>query len=204
MIGKPVHVGIGSILDAPQRPLIRYSPSSSVQGESIYGKNVWIGAYCVIGTNVVFKDGVVLSDGSFVENNVVLGNDTLLTYRCLVCSNSVIGANCVIGGFVGENTRIGNSCRVFGYILHHHIDPTKDWDAPSSQEEGAILSDNVFIGFGVKITRPITISHNVYVCPNAIVSVDVPPFHVVKGVNELVPFELWPGELSRSKFFSKE
>lgn len=203
MSGKPEHIGVGAVLDTPRRPLIRYPHSNLRKDESTFGVRVWIGAYCVVGTSVVFGDGVILSDGSFVESNVVLGNDTLLTYRCLVCADSVIGENCVIGGFIGENTHIGNSCRIFGDILHHHIDPTKDWDAPTSMEKGAIISDSVFIGFGAKITRPITINSNVYICPNAIVSVDVPPFHVVKGVNELVPVELWPGELSHSTFFNK-
>ena len=201
---KPIHIGFGSILDAPQRPLIRYSIENDDKNESIYGENVWIGAQCIVGTNVILGDNVVLSDGSYVENDVKIGNETLLNYRCIVGSNVTIGNNCVIGGFVGENTIVGDSCRVFGDILHHHTDPTKDWDAPSSMEKGAVLSDNVFIGFGAKVTRPITIGNNVYVCPNAIVSIDVPPFHIVKGINGLVAPELWPGELSHSNFFKKD
>lgn len=204
MNNKPIFIGIGSVIDSTPRTLVRYPRGENKNSASKFGKNVWIGAHCIVGRNVSFEDGVILSDGTYVENNVVLGKDTLLTYRCLVCSDSVIGDNCVIGGFIGENSQIGSSSRVFGSILHHHLDPTKDWDAPSSMEEGATLKENVFIGFGARITKPITISNNVYVCPNSIVSVDVPPYHVVKGVNEIIPSDEWIGKLSKSNFFRLE
>ncbi len=204
MIGKPIYIGEGSILDAPRRPLIDYEYSKTITKESVFGENVWIGSNCVVGKSVVFKDGVILSDGSYVEDNVTIGKNTLLNYRCMVCANSIIKENCVIGGFIGENTKIGEFCQVFGDIIHRHLDPKKDWDAPSSLEEGAILLKNVFIGFGAKVTRPVTINSNVYICPNTIVSVDVPPFHVVKGVNELVPSDKWKGELAFSEFFQKD
>lgn len=197
---KPTHIGEGSIIDATPRPLLGY-PREATERSSTFGKNVWVGAHCIIARGVNFGSNVVVSDGSHIEERVTVGNDSLLTYRCLIGSDSIIGKKCVIGGFIGENTTIGDGCRIFGSILHHHVDPTKDWDAPSAMEKGPTLAPLVFVGFGARITKPVQIDNNVYICPNAIVSVDVPPFHVVRGVNELIPAEDWEGELTHSPFF---
>lgn len=200
MSSKSIHIGEGSIIEAPTRPLLGYQRSVNKQ-TSVFGENVWIGAHCIIGKGVRFGNNVIISDGSHVEERVKIGNGTLLTYRCLIGSDSSIGEKCVIGGFVGENTTIGNGCRIFGSVLHHHVDPTKEWDAPSSMEEGATLASMVFMGFGARITKPVEISNNVYIFPNSIVSVNVPPFHIVRGINDVIPAKNLKGELSRSPFF---
>lgn len=198
---SPDYLGGGSIINAPARPLMGYLSNNKKVEDSNFGKNVWIGANCVVGKNVTFQDNVTLSDGSNVEDNVFIGKNTLLVYKCLVCANVVIKEKCIIGGFIGENSKIGHNCRIFGDIVHNHIDPTKDWDAPESLEEGATISNNVFIGFGAKITKPINIQNNVYICPNSVVSTDVPAFHIVKGINEIIHYSEWKGELRVSNFF---
>lgn len=198
------HIGEGTIIGAEQRPLLidRNFQNYTIEDNSSFGENVWIGSLCVVGKKVKFKDNVILSDGSFVEDNVNIGNNTILVYKCLVCANVTIGDNCIIGGFIGESTSIGNNCRIFGDIVHKHTDPSKDWDAPTSMEQGAIIQDNVFIGFGAKITKPVTIGHNVYILPNTIVSQEIPPYNIVKGINEIIHYKDWKGELSVSDFFT--
>jgi acetyltransferase-like isoleucine patch superfamily enzyme len=197
------HIGQGTVIGAEQRPLlIDGFQDNIIEDNSKFGENVWIGSLCVVGKGVIFNDNVILSDGSFVEDNVSIGSNTILVYKCLVCADAAIGNNCVIGGFIGENTTIGNNCRIFGDIVHKHIDPSKDWDAPTSMEKGAVIQNNVFIGFGAKITKPVTINHHAYVLPNTIVSCDVPPFHIVKGVNEIIYYKKWKGDLAVSDFFT--
>jgi UDP-3-O-[3-hydroxymyristoyl] glucosamine N-acyltransferase len=200
------HIGQGTIIGAEPRPLLIDGSfqDNIIKDNSIFGNDVWIGSLCVVGKNVVFKDNVILSDGSFVEDNVNIGNSTILVYKCLVCADVNIGDNCIIGGFIGESTSIGNNCRIFGEIVHKHTDPSKDWDAPTSMEQGAVIQDNVFIGFGAKITKPVTIGHNVYILPNTIVSEEVPPYHIVKGVNEIIYYKKWKGELAVSDFFKNK
>jgi UDP-3-O-[3-hydroxymyristoyl] glucosamine N-acyltransferase len=199
----PSYLGDGSIINSVSRPLMKYKHEVDAKLSS-FGQNVWIGAKCVVARNVKLHDNVILSDGTFVEEDVVVGEGTLLTYRCLVCAGVIIGKNCVIGGFIGESTIIGDNCRIFGDVVHGHLDPTKDWDAPTSMEPGANIQSNVFIGFGAKITKPITISNNVYILPNSIVSINVPSFHIVKGINEIIHYQSWKGALAKSAFFDKQ
>jgi UDP-3-O-[3-hydroxymyristoyl] glucosamine N-acyltransferase len=196
-----IHIGKNTLIDVENRPLLGYKRDKAVTKRLQYGNNVWIGSSCVIGRNVLLGNNVIISDGTYIENDVKIDEDSLLVYKCLVCADTTIGKNCVIGGFIGENTKIGNYCRIFGEIVHTHLDPSKDWDAPTSLEDGPVIHDNVFIGFGAKITKSITIGNNVYILPNSIVSKDVLPFHIVKNINEMIYFKDWKGDLSGSDFF---
>jgi len=198
-----MHIGKGSVVGVEQRPLIVPSQNNITEDNSKFGEKIWIGSLCVVGKNVEFKDNVILSDGSFVEEGVKIGKNTILVYKCLVCADVIIGDNCIIGGFIGENTEIGNNCRIFGDIVHEHIDPSKNWDAPTSMEKGAVIKNNVFIGFGAKITKPIIIDHHVYILPNTIVSINVPSYHIVRGINKIIHYKKWKGDLADSDFFTK-
>jgi len=198
-----MHVGKYTIIGSKPRPLLGRDADFSSE-DNLNGENIWIGSFCNIGMNVSIGAGTIISDGTFIEESVKIGSESLTAYRCTICSNVTIGNNCVIGGFIGENTKIGNRCRIFGDIVHEHLEPLKDWDAETSQEKGPTIHDNVFIGFGAIITKPVEIYNNSYILPNSIVSEDVPPFHIVKNKNEMIHFTKWKGNLSKSDFFKQE
>ncbi len=61
--------------------------------------------------------------------------------------------------------------------------------------------DNAVIGFDALVIGPVKIGSNSYVCAGAIVSKNVPPNSVVYGVNKIVSYKSWNGNLSKSKFF---
>ncbi|MCL1814846.1 MAG: hypothetical protein FWG27_03365 [Treponema sp.] len=199
-----IHIGKNTVINAKPRPLSGYIREKETAGRLKYGKNVWIGSGCVISTCITLGNNVIISDGTYIEDNVTIDSDSILVYKCLVCADTKIGKNCVIGGFIGENTIIKNNCRIFGEIVHKHLDPSKNWDAPDSAEKGPVIFDNVFIGFGAKITKPVEIGSNSYILPNSIVSKDIPPFHIARGINEIFYYKEWKGGLSKSNFFNKE
>ena len=172
--------------------------------DTVLPDEIYIGAFVLIGKGVELDNRVVIDSHCVVESEVKVGENSLITYKATIGGDTVIGKDCIIGGFIGENTSIGNNCRIFGDIIHKHTDPSKDWDASTSGEKGATIQDNVFIGFGAKITKPVTIEHNVYILPNTIVSRDIPPYHIAKGINEFVHYKDWKGELAVSDFFKNK
>lgn len=201
MKDNPKFLGHGSLINVPTRKLIGNIPCQEKK-DSIFHNDVWVGNYCSIGQGVVIEQGVIIDHNCTVESSVHIGRNTLLTYRSIVGSETDIGDDCVIGGFIGERSKIGNQCQIFGDIVHEHLNPLKGWDAEDSMEDGAQISGMVFMGFGSKITKPIVVGSNVYICPNAVVTKDVPPFHIVYGVNEMIFYKNWKGKLKNSPFFS--
>lgn len=201
MSKQPLHVGKHSTLDAPPRPLIGFDRSTRDSRESRFGDDVWIGSHCILSAGITLGDGVIVCDGSLIECGVSIGARTLVTYRAQICEEASIAENCVIGGYIGERTVVKEHSRVFGKIVHHHIDPTLAWDAPSSMEPGAIIHEQVMIGFGALITNAVSIGPRAYVCAGATVSRDVPPLHIAYGTNQICSASEWRGPLRESPLF---
>lgn len=61
----------------------------------------------------------------------------------------------------------------------------------------------MFIGFDAIVVGEITIGGSAYICAGSIVTRDVPPQHVVYGVNKVIPYSEWPGDLRHSPFFQQ-
>lgn len=164
-------------------------------------QKTYIGCYTTIGTGSIIGPNTIIDDYCIIESRVVLGNHNLVTYRAQICSDVTIGDNCVIGGFIGERTRIGNNCRVFGKIIHSQNNPVGGWDDDEEMEKSAVIKDFAFVGFGAIIVGNISIGERAYVCAGAIVTKDVPKWNIVKGVNQIIPYKEWPGILGESVFF---
>jgi acetyltransferase-like isoleucine patch superfamily enzyme len=160
-----------------------------------FGKNVWIGAYTVVGNSVQLGSGVVIDHYCVVEPGSILGDNTLLIYRAVVGCGAQIGKNCVIGGFISENCLIENDCRIFGKIVHRHINTKEPWDEHEVPEPSATICNGAFIGFEAMIIGGVTIGANSYVAAGAIVTRDVPPRYVAINRNEFIPISKWKGPL---------
>ncbi len=182
------------------RPLIGVAPDD-VDGPTIVGPQAYVGHYSVVGVGSQLSASVVLDDFTVVECEVVIGERTLVIYRAQICNNARIGRDCVIGGFIAERVVVGDRSRVFGKIVHSQYNPGLPWDAPEAEEPSAVLAEDVFVGFDAIVAGPITIEAGAYVCAGAIVTRDVPPGHVVSGVNRLAPYSEWRGRLRDSPFF---
>lgn len=200
MIAASAYVGRTSVIGAAYRPLL--SGAMDEAGEVTVGENAWIGEFCVVGGGVVIGNSTILDHYSHVEQGARIGDRVLLIYRAHVCAEVIVGTDSVIGGFIGERTTVGKDCRIFGSVVHQHLEPSSPWDADSSMENGAVIEDNVFIGFGAKVTSSVRIGSRAYICAGAVVSRDVPPRHVAHGVNKFVDYREWQGPLSRSSFFA--
>ena len=194
----------GAVLGKNYRPLIGFSSvPESTSEETVIGPKVYVGYYTVIGAGSVVEEGSIVDDFSIVECDVVIGQRTLVTYRAQICNDAQIGRNCVIGALIGERVKVGMGCRIFGEIIHAQHNPQIEWDAPEAQEGAAVIGDNAFVGFRAVVVGAVRLGAGAYVCAGAIVTRDVPPGHIVSGVNKIVSPKEWRGVLGGSGFFGR-
>ena len=184
-----------AVLDQPYRKFQGgKAPYGIEYRNSSFGRNIGIGPGVVLGKGVVLGDGVVIDSHCIVEPNATIGHNTLLIYRAVVGGEAIIGPDCVIGGFVAEGCLVGPRCRVFGHLIHRHLDTTQPWDE-HEPEESAIVEEGSFIGFGAMIIGGVRIGQRAYVTAGALISRDVPAGFVAWGQNRIMPGNRWPGKL---------
>ena len=166
-----------------------------------------IGDECIIGSHVIINRGTIIDNRTKIEDfckigeNVKVGKNCYILYGAKIYDDVEIGDNSIIGGFVCERAKIGNYVRMFGELLHVHRNPHLGWD--DVIEESPIIENNVFIGFGSKIIGGIKIGRYSYIAAGAIVTKDVPPKSIAAGINKIVPYNEWDGELKNSQFFCR-
>ncbi len=205
-IAKNVRIGNYTVIGKPPRP--RYNESKKRIENSIKVKEpTLIGEGCFIDTHVIIEASVSLEANCIVESKAVIERGTIIKESTLIVHASHIGGfskiaeNCIIGGFLAERSVIGANCRIFGMLLHKHQNAVTPWD--DTIEDSPVLDERVVVGMGAKIVGGVKIGNNVYVGVNSIVTKSIPPFHVVVGVNKIIPFEDWPGDLSNSDFWNE-
>lgn len=191
---------IGAVIGKPFR---KYLDGTKEQLEkTIVAKGVYIGYYTIIGNGSIISSNAIIDDYCLIESRVKIGESSLITYKSQICNDAVIGNGCVIGGLIGERTRVGNNCRIFGKIVHSQHNPCLGWDDDNSMEDSSIIEDYSFIGFNSTIVGGIRIGRKTYICSGAIVTKDVPDSHVVSGINKIEHFSKWKGRLKTSNFFT--
>lgn len=166
--------------------------------------NTYIGCYSIVGNGSKINENVVIDDYCLIESRVKIGRSSLVTNRAQICNDATIGSGCVIGGFIGERTIIGDNCRIFGKIVHSHNNPCLGWDDDEAMENAPTIGDYVFVGFNALIIGGITIGEKSYICAGAIVTKDIPSFHIAFGKNNFTHFSNWSGELKKSKYFCED
>lgn len=133
-----------------------------IMGENVqFGKNVVIWNYVVIGDNTKIGDNTRI--GSFCD----IGKDVTIGANCTIEAHVTISNGCIVDNnvFIGPNTSVLNDKF-----------PKSRCITPSTIKENAI------IGGCVTILPNITIGENSVVAAGSVVTKDVPPRIVVKGV----------------------
>jgi len=196
-IGDRTSIGEFSIIGKPYR---------LVNGNSFKSENITqIGKNCQIGCFVIIGDGTQIGDDSNIEDfikteqDVRIGRGCQLIYRTQICNEAIIGDNCIIAGFICERSKIGQNSRIFGKLIHSQHNPSTGWD--DTIEPSPIIKQNAFIGFDAKIIGDVEIGEHAYVCAGAVVTKNVPPYHIACNVNQIIPYSNWKGCLLDSKFF---
>jgi UDP-2-acetamido-3-amino-2,3-dideoxy-glucuronate N-acetyltransferase len=188
-----------AVVGAAFRRLIGSGPAEPDDPASVtIGAGSYVGHYTIIGKGCSLDTDCIVDDFCYVQSGVTIGSHSLVTHRAQVCSGVVIGSGCVIGGFIGDNVVIGNRVRSFGKIIHRQSNPAAPWDADESREVAAALEDSCFVAFDALVIGSVRIGVGSYVTANAVVTRDVPAYHVAVGVNNVIPLEQWQGTLARA------
>lgn len=149
---------------------------------------------CIRAGTIIYAD-VVAGDDFQTGHHVVIREKTVFGNHIVVGTHTVIDGHVTIGDFVKIETncyipthvRIGS--RVFvgpGVVLTNDRYPQKMRDA--YKPEGPIIEDGVTLGGGSVVVPGITVGRGSFVAAGAVVTKDIPPMSLVKGV----PGEIFP------------
>jgi len=162
----------------PSTPLPKGVHHTAVIGQDVeIGKNVSIGAYCVISDGVKIKDNVTIYPATFIGTDVVIGENAVVYPQVVIYDQVKIGKDVIIhsGAIIGSDG--------FGYVKN------KDKHYKIPQKGKVIIEDEVEIGAGVTIDRAtlgatiigqgtkidnlVHIGHNVVIGKNCIIVAQV-------------------------------
>ncbi|MEM2523133.1 MAG: DapH/DapD/GlmU-related protein [Candidatus Bathyarchaeia archaeon] len=133
----------------------------------IVGKNVQFGRDVTIWNYVVIGDDTRIGDGTRIGSFCDIGRNVVIGKNCIIQAHVTISNECQIGDnvFIGPNTSLLNDKFPHSKCL-----------TPS------VIKNNVVIGGCVTVLPNVTVHENAVVAAGSVVTKDVPPNTVVKGV----------------------
>lgn len=148
---------------------------SFIAENSVYGQNVYIGAFTYIGEHVTLGDNVKIFPGSYIGDNVTIGENTLVFAGAKIYSDCVVGNNCVINsccvigadgfGFApNENGEYSKVPQTGNVVIEDFVDI-----GASTTIDRATLGSTI-IRKGVKLDNQIQIAHNVEIGKNTVIA----------------------------------
>lgn len=156
------------------------------------GTRVFIGDNCTIYEGAEVGDDCVLEDQSRIGFDTKIGPRGRVMYAAYICDRVQIGEDCRIAGFVCDAAIIEDGCTVMGQLSHKYTASDMQWgavDEPSPRiEKGSI------IGLGAQIVGGIVVGAGSFVAAGSVLTKSIPPNSVVKGINEIIKSDDWPGE----------
>ncbi len=148
---------------------------SYIGKDSVYGENIYRGAFSYIGDHVKIGKGVKIYPQVYIGDNVTIGNETIIRAGVKIYEDTIIGSNCLLhsGCVIGSDG--------FGFA------PQKDGTYKKIPQVGnVIIEDNVEIGSntvidcatmgstiihkGVKLDNLIQVAHNVEIGENTVIA----------------------------------
>jgi acetyltransferase-like isoleucine patch superfamily enzyme len=173
---------IGAKSDIDIDVMLSYPPDGDGQPTQI-GSHARLRARSIIYRDVVVGRHFCTGHGVLVREHTTIGDYVLLGTNTVLDGHITIGDFVKIetGCYIPATTSIGN--RVF---FGPHVTLTND-RLPLRQRdqyvaEGPIIEDNVTLGAGVVVCPGVRVGAGSFVAAGAVVTADVPPGSLVKGV----------------------
>lgn len=155
----------------------------------------------VIGRNVQFGEDVVVWNYVVIGDNTRIGDGTRIGSFCDIGKNVAIGKNCIIQAHV----TISNECRLGDNVFIGPNSSLLNDRFPHSRcLTPSIIKDNVIIGGCVTILPNVTVHENSVIAAGSVVTKDVPPETVVKGVPARPMMTRQEYEAKRKKFIESK
>ncbi|XCI75399.1 MAG: UDP-3-O-(3-hydroxymyristoyl)glucosamine N-acyltransferase [Flavobacteriales bacterium] len=139
------------------------------------GKNVYIGAFCYVGENVILGDNVKIYPNTFIDDDVQIGSHTIIYSGAHLYAATHIGKHCIIhsGSVIGSDG--------FGFTpdtqhTYHKIPQLGKVVVEDFVEIGACCTidratlDATIICSGVKLDNQIQVAHNVEIGANTVIA----------------------------------
>jgi UDP-N-acetylglucosamine acyltransferase len=116
--------------------------NSIISEKAIIGKNVEIGAFCII------EDDVIIGDNTIIKNYVELRKNTKIGNNSFIDSRVISSGNCEIGNYVtirydsiiARGVKIGDYTYISPKMMTNNLNTTKE------QIGGAEIGAHVFVG----------------------------------------------------------
>jgi acetyltransferase-like isoleucine patch superfamily enzyme len=150
---------------------------TTVAGPGTIRRGTTIYADVQIGPNFQSGHNVMIRERTSIGKYVVVGTNTVIDGDVNIGDYVKIETNC----YIPTHVEIGN--RVFigpGVTLTNDRYPLKMRE--EYVPEGPVIEDGVTIGGGVTICPGVVIGKGSFIAAGAVVTKDVPPFHLVIGV----------------------
>mgnify|MGYP006088714213 CR=1 FL=1 len=150
--------------------------------DTLFGKNITIEPYVVIGPNVKVGDSVVIKSFSYIEGTLIEKNSSIGPYARLR-TGTVLRSGSKIGNFVEtKKSKIGSNTKVnhLAYIGDTEIGKNTNIGAGTitcnydgANKNKTIISENVFIGSNSSLVAPLKIGKNTVVGAGSVITRNV-------------------------------
>jgi UDP-2-acetamido-3-amino-2,3-dideoxy-glucuronate N-acetyltransferase len=156
-----------------------------------------LGQGVIIGKNVHFGENVTIWNYVVIGDNTSIGEGTLMGSFCDIGKEVIIGRNCNIQA----HATISNGCKIGDNVfMAPNTSLLNDRYPKSILLTPPIVENDVVIGGGVTILPGVVIGKKAVVAGGSVVSKDVPPSTVVKGVPAKVAMTLDEYEAKRKNY----
>jgi len=164
------------------------------KGKVVFGKNVYIGPYCligypeevskkppkavtIIGDNVQIHSHSVISQNTILGNNINCGNytfigensiiedDVEIMYGAKIFSRVKVGKGAWVGGFVCNDAVIESNCVVMGKLIHTFTNAVIGVGEPAP-----VIRKGAFIGMNAVVIGGIEVGENAYIAAGAVLT----------------------------------
>jgi len=148
---------------------------TQIDDSAILGDNVYVGAFCYIGSNARIGNNVKIYPGSFIGDNTAVGDNSIIYQgtkiydACIVGNDCVIHAGVVIGGdgfgfAPNSENNYQKVAQIGNVIIEDHVEI-----GANTTIDRATLGSTI-IRKGVKLDNLIQIAHNVEIGENTVIA----------------------------------
>ncbi len=156
-----------AVLHPHPRPPAGIHPTAQVAASARLGRDVHLGAYCVVGEDTTVGDGAVVMPGCVLGRRVTVGEGSILYPRVVVYDGTAIGRRVILhaGAVIGADG-FGYAPSGAGHEKIPHIGRVVIEDdveiGANTTVDRATLGETR-IGAGTKVDNLVQIAHNVVV-----------------------------------------
>lgn len=147
-------------------------------------RRIWQKIYRIyaIRKNVTVGSSVHIGLGSILwaPNYLSVGNDVYIGKGCTIEVDGKIGNYVLIANHVGLVGRFDHNYKSIGVPMRYS--PWIGDNTENLSDEGIVIEDDVWIGFGAIVLSGVKIGHGAIVAAGSVVTKNVDPYSIVAGV----------------------